>query len=80
MVLEVVGVVVLVFFREAWAYVGHTEKSQNIVSVTMNLYETRGDRIPPMSHTFLRASRGKLSDSGGRGWGGAMYAVLPPDR
>ena len=35
------------------AYMGRAEKWTNIGPITMNLDETKWDRIPPMSRTFL---------------------------
>ena len=57
---------------EIRAYIGQTEKWQNIDAITMNLDETKWDRIPPMSHTFLGGgvrgpSGAKLGDLGGGG-------------
>ena len=44
---------------EIGAYMGQTEKWPNIGPITMNLDETKWDRIPPMSRTFLEGSGGR---------------------
>ena len=59
---------------EITAYMGQTEKWLEICPVTMNLDETKWDRIPPMSRTFLGGVPGpsgaNLGDLGGEGVGG----------
>ena len=43
---------------ETRAYIAQTGKWPKINSITINLDETKWDRIPPMSRTFLGGVRG----------------------
>ena len=62
---------------ETRLYIGQTEKWQKINPITMNLDETKWDRIPPMSRTFLGGSGGRRGPNWVI-WGGAMYALISP--
>ena len=59
---------------------GQIEKWQKIVPITMNLDETKWDRIPPMSRTFLGGPGdvGCQNDLNWVMWG--VWGVPPPTR
>ena len=50
---------------ETRAYIGQTEKWQNIGPITVNLDETKWDRTLPLGRTFLGGSGGRR----GPNWG-----------
>ena len=68
--------------REIKAYMGQAEKWPDIGPITMNLDETKWDRIPPMSRTFMGRSCGRWEPNWGilsLGGGGPMYSIVYPD-
>ena len=68
---------------ETRAYIAQTGKWPKINSITINLDETKWDRIPPMSRTFLGESGARWGPNwviwGVGGWGYRGWANTKPE-